>query len=68
MEIKINNQTTTIPDTVLTVQDLLDRELPDKQKGIALAINNTVIPRAEWNSRYITEHDQILIISATQGG
>lgn len=68
MEIKINNQKTSLPDTGLTVQDLLDRELPDKQNGIALAINNTVIPKSEWNSRHISEHDQILIISATQGG
>ncbi|THF48806.1 sulfur carrier protein ThiS [Flavobacterium supellecticarium] len=68
MEITINNQPVTIPDDGLTVQDLLYRELSDKQNGIALAINNTVIPKTEWSNHYITENDHILIISATQGG
>ncbi|UUC46635.1 sulfur carrier protein ThiS [Flavobacterium cerinum] len=68
MEITINNQISTVPDSGFTVQALLDRELPNKQNGIALAINNSVIPKTEWNARYITQNDQILIISATQGG
>ncbi|WP_300485341.1 sulfur carrier protein ThiS [Flavobacterium sp.] len=67
MEITINNQPVTVPDG-LTVQDLLYRELLGKQNGIALAINNTVIPKTEWHNHYITENDHILIISATQGG
>ena len=68
MELKINNQTKQFTASSLTVQALLDLEIPEKQNGIALAINNTVIPKIHWNSHLIQETDEILIISATQGG
>lgn len=68
MELKINNQTKQFPTDSLTVQALLDLEIPEKQNGIAVAINNTVIPKSNWNSHFIQETDNILIISATQGG
>lgn len=68
MELKINNQTKQFATDSLTVQALLDLEIPLKQNGIALAINNTIIPKSDWNSHLIKETDDILIISATQGG
>jgi sulfur carrier protein len=68
MELKINNQTKQLATDSLTVQTLLDLEIPEKQNGIAVAINNTVIPKSNWNSHPIQETDDILIISATQGG
>ncbi|CAM3789813.1 sulfur carrier protein ThiS [Flavobacterium cucumis] len=68
MEIKVNNQIKKITSNGLTVQMLLDLERPNKQNGIALAINGVVVPKSNWNSHYIKEKDEILIISATQGG
>ena len=68
MELKINNQTKQFATDSLTVQALLDLEIPVKQNGIALAINNTVIPKSDWNTHFINPTDDILIISATQGG
>jgi sulfur carrier protein len=68
MELKINNQTKQLATDSLTVQTLLDLEIPEKQNGIAVAINNIVIPKSNWNSHPIQETDDILIISATQGG
>jgi thiamine biosynthesis protein ThiS len=38
-----------------------------KQNGIAIAINNTIIPKQNWHLHYLNETDDILIISATQG-
>lgn len=68
MEITINNQVKNLADKNLTVQQLLNMEIPDKQKGIAIAINNTVVPRTEWETKTILQNDNILIIKATQGG
>jgi sulfur carrier protein len=68
MELKINNQTKQFAANSLTVQALLDLEIPIKQNGIAVAINNTVIPKSNWNLHPLQETDDILIISATQGG
>ncbi|WP_417942589.1 sulfur carrier protein ThiS [Flavobacterium sp. RS13.1] len=68
MELKINNQTKQFQVEALSIQALLDIEIPQKQNGIAVAINNNVIPKSNWNSHLLSETDDILIISATQGG
>ena len=68
MELKINNQTKQFATDSLTVQALLDLEIPIEQNGIAFAINDTIIPKSNWNSHIIQETDDILIITATQGG
>ena len=68
MELKINNQIKQFALDSLTVQALLDLEIPEKQNGIAIAINATVIPKANWNTHFLNPTDDILIISATQGG
>lgn len=68
MEITVNNKVKKISGTNLTVQQLLNMEIPDKQKGIAIAINNTVVPRTDWETKNILQNDNILIIKATQGG
>jgi sulfur carrier protein len=68
MELKINNQLKQFEATTLSVQDLLDLEFPKKQNGIAFAINNSVIPKTDWATTTLSETDDILIITATQGG
>ncbi|WP_164112565.1 MULTISPECIES: sulfur carrier protein ThiS [Sphingobacterium] len=70
MQIKVNNQphqfSAEFPATLLSVLALL---MPDLQtNGIAVAINSSVIPREDWPSTPIADQDEILIITATQGG
>jgi sulfur carrier protein len=68
MELKINNQYKTFEAETLSVQALLDLEFPNKQNGIAFAVYNTVIPKTDWATTLLSETDEILIITATQGG
>jgi sulfur carrier protein len=69
MEIIVNNQPKQIPEQdQFTVQQLLHLEIPGKQQGIAVAINNRVVSKANWASTHIFEQDHIIIIKATQGG
>lgn len=37
-------------------------------KGIAVAVNNNVVPKQDWNEHQIVEGDKILIIKAAAGG
>jgi sulfur carrier protein len=37
-------------------------------KGIAVAINQTIISKTEWDNHILKENDHIMIIRATQGG
>lgn len=68
MKIKINNQFfefTAAP----TVKELIQHVFPSGDfAGMALAVNQTVIPKSQWDSLLIHENDQIDIIKATQGG
>lgn len=47
---------------------LLDNIGLNEKKGIAVAVNNEVIPKKEWNYNYLKENDKILVLRATQGG
>jgi sulfur carrier protein len=38
------------------------------RKGVAVAVNGAVVPRAEWPARSLAEADHVLVIQATQGG
>ena len=59
--IDLNGSSTTLEQAVLHsgVTDL---------KGLAIAVNDTVIPRTTWEKFTLKENDIITIIRATQGG
>ena len=37
-------------------------------RGLAVAVNDAVVPRAEWAAHALNEQDRITVIRATQGG
>lgn len=51
-----------------TIPALLRSIQITEPKGIAVAVNNTVIPKSDWEKFSIQENDQITVIRATQGG
>ena len=67
MEIQHNNQSKEIAPCI-SIQQLLDEVVGQKQKGIAVAINNSVVPKAVWDNHILQANDNILIIKAAQGG
>ncbi len=66
MEITVNNEVKTINDDALV--SLLDVVLGEKTKGIAVAVNQTIVPKADWGKTSLNANDAVLIIKATQGG
>lgn len=65
MKIKVNNKETEFNGS--NVSDLaVQLELPEK--GVAVAMNDEMIPRSEWNNTAITEGANVLIIRAACGG
>jgi sulfur carrier protein len=67
MEITINQNLTEIPDRS-SVEDLLALLFPDSSKGIAIAINQAIVPKSKWPMHIILPKDKITLIKATQGG
>ena len=47
----------------------LARELGlSDRRGVAVALNDAVVPRAAWPDTALSEDDRVLVIQATQGG
>jgi len=40
----------------------------DQPDGIAIAVNEQVIPRNEWEGYVLQMQDRVFVIRATQGG
>jgi sulfur carrier protein len=67
MEVIINHNKTELKEGSSLFVLLRSQELSDK-KGIAVAVNNKVVPKAKWDSHILNSNDAITIIKATQGG
>lgn len=43
-------------------------QLGHDRPGVAVAVNESVVPVSRWESTLLCESDQILVIQAAQGG
>ncbi len=68
MELTINHQIRFFAPTLTSLEGLLLLELSGKTQGVAVAINNKVIPKKDWATTPLKPHDQIILITASQGG
>lgn len=67
VEIKVNNDIIQITNDS-NVLSLLQHLRGEKLNGLAVALNDTVVPRSQWDKIQIKANDDVLIIQATQGG
>jgi len=47
---------------------LLEKESIAEKTGIAVAVNNQVVPKTAWANFELKDNDKILVIKASQGG
>lgn len=65
MKVQVNNKE--VETTATNIAQLaVQLDLPNG--GIALAVNNKMIPRANWESIALQENDNLVIIKAACGG
>jgi sulfur carrier protein len=68
MKIIVNGKEKVI-DNQIKLSDYIALNLNGKEpRGIAVALNETIIPRQKWNSVLINENDSIEIVHSVQGG
>ena len=67
MEIILNNQTQQAEEKT-SVQAALNNWIGEKQNGIAVAVNEAIVPKAQWDTYMLQHNDKVLVIKATQGG
>ncbi|MFF9766489.1 sulfur carrier protein ThiS [Streptomyces sp. NPDC053086] len=51
-----------------TVLDALVQNLTAAPRGVAAAVNETVVPRAQWATTALAEGDRVEVLTAVQGG
>ncbi|WP_128376080.1 sulfur carrier protein ThiS [Streptomyces cavernae] len=51
-----------------TALDTLVATLTAAPTGVAAALNETVVPRAQWASTPLAEGDRVEVLTAVQGG
>jgi sulfur carrier protein len=67
MNVFINNKQHTVVHNPSIEWLLNDLNLLNS-KGIAIAVNNHIIPKQDWGHCVLSENDHVTIIRATQGG
>jgi len=67
MQVSVNGKTLELiqSENIFGLLRLVDITSPS---GIAVAVNNTVIAKKDWEIYIIQENDQVTLIRATQGG
>ena len=52
-----------------TIAELLaDLGIEARARGVAVAVDGEVVPRAEWDERRVNEGERVEALSAMQGG
>ena len=63
----VNDEARKIPETS-TVADLLLQLQMHSRTGLAIAVNNHVVPKSERQNTKLLPNDSIIIFTAAQGG
>ncbi|HLP03891.1 MAG TPA: sulfur carrier protein ThiS [Paludibacter sp.] len=67
MTIRINDEQTAVPEGT-TINDLVYIILQLQPAGMAVAVNESIVPRHSWEASQLQAGDKVLIIKASQGG
>lgn len=65
--VRVNDEPYTFTAPLNLLHALRELGLAER-RGVAIAINDEVVPRARWSSRELLEGERVLVIQATQGG
>jgi sulfur carrier protein len=68
VHLTINGKETEIGTGTNLVQLLEQYGIPKSQRGIAVALNDAVVPREAWAETELHIGDAVEIVSASQGG
>ena len=67
MKVFLNNESVEVNNSIYLMEILKLKNLEQK-KGIAVAVNNQIIPKMNWEKYTVSENDKLMVIQATQGG
>lgn len=65
--VRVNDKSLALAATTSLTQLLTELGL-SAAHGVAVAVNDAVVPRSGWEQHRLVDGDQVLVIQATQGG
>ena len=68
MRIRINGIDSELPADQVVVDVVAATTGLAQPRGVAVAVNGTVVRRAEWASTTLSDGDRVEVLIATQGG
>ncbi|MBI0294270.1 sulfur carrier protein ThiS [Streptomyces sp. PRKS01-29] len=66
MTVSVNGEPREVPEG--TTLDRLVATLTQAPSGVAAAVNETVVPRAQWPATPLGDGDRVEVLTAVQGG
>lgn len=67
MVIRLNDASREVP-AATTVGALLRELGVAERQGIAVAVNDAVVPRSSWGTQELRDADRVVVLRAMQGG
>jgi sulfur carrier protein len=67
MRLTVNGRDVVEGGDDLSVQALVER-LTAARRGVAVAVNGTVVPRSTWAAVPLADGDRVEVLTAAQGG
>jgi sulfur carrier protein len=68
MEIRINGKTSSVAADSTVADIVRSLGVDENASGVAVAVNDSVLPKRDWASRRLAAGDVVEIIRAVQGG
>lgn len=67
MQVTLNNTQISLAESPMTLVDFIAQHCA-KSQGVAVAINNAVVPKSEWENTVLAHGDSIDVFEAIAGG
>jgi sulfur carrier protein len=64
----VNGEARELPGGTTVTALVVELGLPAGGRGVAVAVDGEVVPRAEWGSRVLDDDARIEVLTAMQGG
>ena len=69
LELTVNGEARHVArEDAASVEALLHALAVTQRRGVAVAINDAVVPKSRWGEHALEDGDRVEIIQATQGG
>lgn len=68
MNIRINGEVISVNEQMKLSEFVTLRLNGKEPRGVAVALNEMIIPKSKWNDTLLNENDSVEIVHAVQGG